>query len=158
MSLLVVNISDMKLSADAEDVIVTYSLGSCLGVTAYDPKTHIGGMVHCLLPTASSARDRARENPFMFVNTGVAMMVRQLIDKGAEKQRLIFKAAGGANMRSDTLFNTGARNFEALQKLLDRNGVTLSATDVGGTTPRTIFLHLDTGKMIIRSLGEGKEL
>ncbi|MBU4190763.1 MAG: chemotaxis protein CheD, partial [Proteobacteria bacterium] len=150
MALHIVNISDMKLSADREDVIVTYSLGSCLGVTVYDPKAGIGAMVHCLLPHAGAARDKARANPYMFVNTGVAMMVRKLMDRGAEKRRIIFKAAGGANMRGDNLFNTGARNFEALDKLLDRNSVTLSASNVGGTIPRTMFLHLDTGRVVVR--------
>ncbi len=158
MSLHVVNISDMKYSSHPEDVIVTYSLGSCLGVTAYDPKTHIGGLVHCLLPTASSARHKARENPYMFVNTGVTSMVRKLVDKGAVRDRLVFKVAGGANMRNDNLFNTGLRNFEALGKLLDRNHVTLAAVDVGGTIPRTMFLHLDTGRVLVRSLGEESEL
>jgi len=158
MNLIVVNISDMKISTHSEDVIVTYSLGSCLGVTAYDPTLKIGAMVHCLLPTASSARRRARENPFMFVNTGVAMMVRQLVDKGAQRSNLIFKAAGGANMRNDNLFNTGARNFEALEKLFQRNKVKLSATEVGGTVPRTLFLHLETGRVLVRSLGEEMEL
>ncbi|ADU64163.1 MAG: chemotaxis protein CheD [Pseudodesulfovibrio sp.] len=158
MALHIVNISDMKLSADREDVIVTYSLGSCLGVTVYDPKAGIGAMVHCLLPHAGAARDKARANPYMFVNTGVAMMVRKLMDRGAEKRRIIFKAAGGANMRGDNLFNTGARNFEALDKLLDRNSVTLSASNVGGTIPRTMFLHLDTGRVVVRSLGEEKDI
>ncbi|MGL1863328.1 MAG: chemotaxis protein CheD [Pseudodesulfovibrio sp.] len=158
MNLHIVNISDMKFSTNEEDVIVTYSLGSCLGVTAYDPKIKIGGLVHCLLPTAGAAREKARDNPFMFVNTGVAMMVRRLMDKGAEKSRIIFKAGGGANMRNDTLFNTGARNFEALETLLDRNQVKLAARDVGGTIPRTMFLHLDTGRVVVRSLGEETEL
>lgn len=158
MNIHVVNISDMKYSTQAEDVIVTYSLGSCLGVTAYDPVTRIGGLVHCLLPTASSARDRMRDKPYMFVNTGVAQMVHMLMDKGAERDQLVFKAAGGANMRNDNLFNTGRRNFEALQRLLERNEISLAASDVGGTIPRTMFLHLDTGRVVIRSLGEEKEL
>jgi chemotaxis protein CheD len=158
MALQIVNISDMKLSAAPEDIIVTYSLGSCLGVTAYDPKAGVGGMVHCLLPHAGAARDKARANPFMFVNTGVAMMVRKLMDRGASKRNIIFKAAGGANMRGDNLFNTGARNFEALGKLLERNTVELTATDVGGTIPRTMFLYLDTGRVVVRSLGEEKDI
>lgn len=158
MNLLVVNISDMKYSTHAEDVIVTYSLGSCLGVTAYDPVTHIGGLVHCLLPTSQSARHKAKDNPYMFVNTGVTSMVRKLVEKGADKGRLVFKAAGGANMRNDNIFNTGLRNFEALEKLLDTNAVTLAAKDVGGTIPRTMFLHLDTGRVLVRSLGEDSEL
>lgn len=158
MTLLTVTISDMKLSANPEDSIITYSLGSCLGVTAYDPVRRVGGLVHCLLPHASSARKKAREKPYMFVNTGVAMMVRKLIDLGAKKDRLVIKAAGGANMRNDTLFNTGARNFKALEELLSRNGVSLSAQDVGGTIPRTMILYLDTGRVVVRSLGEEMDL
>lgn len=158
MSTIIVNISDMKKSADAEDIIVTYSLGSCLGVTAFDPVAGIGGMVHCLLPTGDRNNGKASTNPYMFVNTGVAEMVRQLKEMGAEKGRLVFKAAGGANMRGDTLFNTGARNFEALEKLLENNGVELTASDVGGTIPRTMFLHIGSGKVVVRSLGEEKEI
>jgi len=155
---LIVNISDMKLSTDSRDVIVTYSLGSCLGVTAYDPKAKIGGMVHCLLPHATSAMQKARQNPFMFVNTGVATMVRQLIEKGAKRERIVIKAAGGANMRNDTLFNTGLRNFESLEKLLESNKVPLTSCDVGGTIPRTLFLFLGTGRVVVRSFGEETEL
>jgi len=158
MKLHIVNISDMKFSGKPQDVIVTYSLGSCLGVTAYDPQVGVGGMIHCLLPSSDSARDRARVNPFMFVNTGVPMMVRKLMGRGAVKSRLVFRVAGGANMRNDGLFNTGARNFEALEKLLVRNNVKLAASDVGGTIPRTMFLYLDTGRVVVRSLGKEKEL
>ena len=156
--LLIVNISDMKLSDDPEDVIVTYSLGSCLGVTAYDPQAKIGGLVHCLLPTDASAKEKSRVNPFMFVNTGVTAMVRQLIKKGANRDRLIFKAAGGANMRDDTLFRTGERNMDALQRLLDKNNVQLTASDVGDTIPRTMFLFLEDGDVVVRSFGKEKAL
>ena len=91
MALRVVNISDMKFSKDSEDVIVTYSLGSCLGVTAFDPEAGVGGMIHCLLPNSSNNVKRAAANPFMFVNTGVVRMVRELINIGADKSRLVFK-------------------------------------------------------------------
>ena len=158
MSTLTVAISDMKFSTGPEDVIVTYSLGSCLGITAYDPKLRMGGMVHCLLPSAVGAGDKARKRPFMFVNTGVPMMVRTLVEKGAERNRLVFKAAGGANMRDNDFFNTGSRNLDALYKLLERNNVTLEAKAVGGTIPRTMFLFLDTGRVVIRSLGKESEL
>jgi len=158
MALIIVSISDMKLSQSPDDVIVTYSLGSCLGVTAYDAKAGIGAMVHCLLPTAFNSRHKADEKPFMFVNTGVVRMVRELVARGADRNRLVFRAAGGANMRGDVLFNTGLRNYEALCKLLDRNHITLAGQDVGGTVPRTLFLHMSTGRVVVRSLGEEKDL
>ena len=156
--LLVVNISDMKFSGDPEDVIVTYSLGSCLGVTAFDPQTGLGAMIHCLLPTDAAAKEKSRANPYMFVNTGVTAMVRRLLAEGAARERLVFKAAGGANMRNDTLFRTGARNLEALERLLAKNDVALAASEVGGSIPRTMYLHMDTGAILVRSLGKEKAL
>lgn len=158
MSILTVSISDMKFSTNPEDIVVTYSLGSCLGITAYDPELRIGGMVHCLLPSPMGAGEKARQRPFMFVSTGLPQMVRTLVDKGAERSRLEFKAAGGANMRNNDFFSTGERNLSALRKLLKRNKVTLAAEAVGGTIPRTMFLFLDTGRVVVRSLGKESEL
>lgn len=157
-NLVVVSISDMKISAKSDDIVVTYSLGSCLGVTAYDPVVRVGGLIHCLLPRASAAREKAQQNPYMFVTTGVPLMVRKLIQKGAEVQRLVFKAGGCANMRNDDMFNTGQRNFEALQRLLDRNNITLAAQAVGGSMPRSMFLHIATGRVVIKSLGQESDI
>lgn len=156
--LLVVNISDMKLSGKEEDVVVTYSLGSCLGVTAYDAHAGVGGMIHCLLARGSTAREKAQQNPYMFVTTGVPLMVRKLIQMGADVNRMVFKAAGCANMRNDDMFQTGRRNFEALLRLLDRNNITLAAQAVGGSIPRTMFLHINSGRVFIKSLGDEFEL
>lgn len=158
MSQIVVSISDMKFSKRPADVIVTYSLGSCLGVAAYDPVAGVGAILHALLPVASASPERAKENPYMFVNSGMASMVKILFQLGAKKRHLVFKVAGGSNMRGDTLFNTGLRNMESFQHLMDTNRIPVSGCDVGGTIPRTLFLHMDTGRVSVRSLGKEKEL
>ena len=155
---IVVNISDMKFSKRQGDYIVTFSLGSCVGVTAYDPVAKVGAMVHCLLPSSLSSPEKAKDNPYMFVNSGVAGMVRMLFKLGAKREKLIFKVAGGANMRGDTLFNTGARNLEALETLLDKNRITLAGKDVGGTIPRTMYLYMDTGRVVVKTFGKEREL
>lgn len=158
MNKIVINISDMKFSKRSEDVLVTYSLGSCLGVTAYDPIAGLGGLLHALLPTASVAPDKAQANPYMFVTSGVAGMVKTLFRLGARRENLIFKVAGGADMRGDTLFRTGARNVEALTKLLEKNRIKIAGSDIGGTIPRTLSLHLNTGKVVVRTFGKDKEI
>lgn len=156
---LVVNISDMKLSKRSTDVLVTYSLGSCLGVAAFDPQTRIGGLIHCLLPLSKVAPAKAKDNPFMFVNTGVASMLRTLISRGAKRNQLIIKAAGGAHMMQvNNLFDTGSRNLAALKGLLQKNGLKLHGSDTGGNIPRTMYLYLDTGKVEVKSFGKVKEL
>ncbi len=47
-----IGISEMRVSNQPDDVLVTYSLGSCIGVTIYDPIVHVGGMIHCMLPNS----------------------------------------------------------------------------------------------------------
>ena len=153
-----VNISDMKFSKRPGDVIVTFSLGSCIGVTAYDPVIRVGAMVHCLLPSSASSPEKAKENPFMFVNSGVTGMVRVLFKLGATRDNLVFKVAGGSNMRGDTLFNTGSRNLEALEALMEKNRINLVGRDVGGTIPRTMYLFMDTGRVSVKTFGKEREL
>ena len=45
----IVGISDMKVSSANDDVLITYSLGSCLGVIIYDPVAHVAGLLHSML-------------------------------------------------------------------------------------------------------------
>lgn len=153
-NLVVVQISDFRWSKRQKDVIVTYSLGSCVGLIAYDPLNQIGGMIHCLLPAAPKDSEKARDNPFMFVNTGVAAMMRRLLKAGAARSNLVLKAAGGAKMMGvNNMFDTGARNVEALNKMLAVNDLRLAACDFGGGIPRTLSLDVETGRVVVKSFG-----
>ena len=159
MAQMVVNISDMGVSGNKDDVLVTYSLGSCLGVTVYDPALCIGGLIHCLLPLSSASKTQPVENPCMFVNTGVPHMIKAMLRQGAKKERLIIKAAGGAHMNGQAmLFNIGERNYATLLKLLDANNLRLSGTEVGGMVPRTCTLELSSGQTMVRTFGQSKKI
>lgn len=156
---IVVSISDMKISRRSRDVLVTHALGSCLGLAAYDPVAGVGGLIHCLLPLARDNGKGPPKNPFMYVNTGVAQMMRTLLGRGATKETLILKAAGcGRMMHISNQFDTGANNLAALRKLLKINEMRLEAEDVGGTIPRTMRLFVGTGKVVISSSGRTWEL
>jgi len=158
MSTIIVGLSDMQFSVDPVDVLVTYSLGSCIGVSAYDPQARVGGLIHCLLPSPGEAPDGEKKNPFKFVTTGVPAMVRSLLEAGASQNRLIFMGAGGANIRSKYHVPIGAENAEALRGVLAYNNVRLAAEEFGGTIPRTMFLHLDTGRVVVRTMGVPHDL
>ncbi|WP_319541132.1 chemotaxis protein CheD [uncultured Pseudodesulfovibrio sp.] len=158
MSTIVVGLSDMRISVVPEDVLVTYSLGSCIGVSAYDPKARIGGLIHCLLPLPGEAPDGERDNPFKFVTTGIPVMVRRLVKAGADQRRLVFKGAGGASIRSQYHVPIGAENAKALRGVLAYNNARLTAEEFGGTIPRTMFLYLDTGRVVIRTKGVPHDL
>lgn len=157
--LITVNISDMKVSSKLDDVLVTYSLGSCVGVALYDPLQKIGGLIHCMLPLSKVDPERAKEAPYMFVDTGLPIMMQTLLNMGADKKRIVAKVAGGAVLLDDNgIFRIGERNHIVVRKLLWKNNILISSEDVGGTMARTMYLHINDGKTTIKSAGKEYEL
>ena len=45
-----VGMADLKV-AHAPDSLTTLGLGSCIGLTLYDPVAKVGGLVHFMLPS-----------------------------------------------------------------------------------------------------------
>jgi chemotaxis protein CheD len=151
----IVAVADMQIANGEDDVIVTHALGSCLGVTIYDPVVRVGGMLHVMLPLSTIDPQKAADNPYMFVDTAVPRLFLEAYKWGAQKGRLEVRMAGGAairrNEQSPDFFEIGRRNVVMLRKLLWRNGVLLKAEDVGGGHSRTMSLALGTGEVRIRT-------
>lgn len=150
-----IGISDVKISKDLKETLITYSLGSCLGLAVYDPENQVGGLIHCLLPLAKIDPEKAKKNPNMFVETGVPLLLQKMISRGAKKKNLIIKAAGcGKALNSGEQFNIGNRNFTVLRKILWKNNLLLSGKDVGGSKARTLSLRMEDGEVLIKSGSE----
>lgn len=155
----VVSISDMKISNCEDDIIITYSLGSCIGMAVYDPVAKVGGMIHYMLPASKIAPAKAEANPAMFADTGVPMLLNYLLQSGAQKSRMLIKVAGGAQLMDDNkVFNIGERNFLMLRKLLWANNLLLKGQHVGGAVARTLKLEIATGRVTVRFAGSEVEL
>ncbi len=155
----IVSVSDAKVSNDPAELITTYSLGSCIGVCLYDSATHIGGLLHYQLPDSKIDPERAQEKPFMFADTGMKLLVEKLVSMGANKKRMQIKIAGGAEMNTGPKgFNIGKRNYLAIRKILWKNGMFIDAEDIGGSSPRNMYLHLTNGEVMVRSNGIEKTL
>ncbi len=150
-----VKISDMIILNSGYDEIITYSLGSCIGVTLYDPIIKMGGMLHSLLPQAKLNPARAAANPFMFVDSGLITMLEVFKQKGSISKNLICKVAGGGNfLDTKGFFKTGERNYTILRKVLWKQKIMIKSEDVGGSIPRTMVLYMATGQTAIRSHGK----
>jgi chemotaxis protein CheD len=154
-----VEISDMKLSAEAEDILVTYALGSCLGVAIYDPAARVGGMVHCMLPHSAIDPEKAEANPCMFVDSGIPALFEGAYQLGAHKERVVVKAAGCAQiLDAQGHFRIGERNYAMFRKLLWRNNVLINGEAVGGGCSRTMYLDVGTGRVSVRINGTIQDL
>lgn len=156
---LTVGISEMKVSKNPGDTLVTYSLGSCIGVALFDPDAGVGGLIHCMLPLSRLDPTKAQQNPQMFTDTGVPALIQSLLDKGGTRKRMIAKVAGAASPLNDNgMFKIGERNYTVLRKVLWKNEILIAAEDVGGTIARTMTLCISNGKTTIRSGGTEREL
>jgi len=152
MATIVVDIADMAVSANADDTLITYSLGSCIGLAIWDPVARVGGMLHYMLPESQLAPEKARSNPAMFCDTGVPKLFRAAYELGAVKSRLVVKVAGGSQLLDDNgTFNIGKRNYLALRKIFWKNGVMINGESVGGSLSRTLKLEVGTGNVSVRS-------
>lgn len=156
-SKLIVGIADLKVSADPADTLVTYALGSCLGVCIYDPDAGVAGMLHAMLPSAVTDVERGKVNPARFIDTGVPALFKGAYALGARKERIVVKVAGGASMASGDRpdgFQIGKRNYIELKKVLWRNGVIITDEDVGGGISRTVTMDVSTGTVTVKAGGE----
>jgi chemotaxis protein CheD len=156
----IVGIADMAISGDPRDLILTYALGSCLGVCVWDPVVKVGGMLHLMLPQGSLSPEKAADNPLMFADTGIPKLFLGSYALGAKKERMIVVVAGGAsfNVKEDTDLAIGQRNVAMLRKVMWKNGVLLKKHELGGTEPRNMTLDIESGEVSVAFAGETRVL
>lgn len=156
-ALLVVGVSDCRVSSQEESSLITYALGSCIALAIHDPVARVGGMLHLMLPDSSLDPVKAAERPYMFADTGIPLLFLRAYAAGAEKRRLAVHIAGGAQVIDDKgLFNIGKRNHLAVRKVLWRAGVLVASEAVGGNESRTVRLEVGSGRFCLRSAGAGE--
>lgn len=154
-----VGIGEMVVSGDRSDVLVTYALGSCVGLSLYDPVLRIGGLIHCMLPLSSANTETSPKSPLMFTDTGVAALLRGLFDAGCRREHLVAKVAGAAsNLDEGGLFRIGERNYAVLRRVLWKNDVLIAGEAIGGAEARTLTLEIATGRTCVRARGTEIEI
>jgi len=151
----------MKISGNDPDMLITYALGSCLGIAVYDFSLKRAGLLHCMLPDSSIDRNKAAGNPCMYVDSGMKVLLDNFYQNGSLKKNLIIRVAGGSSSKvneEEDFFKIGHRNFVSLRKYLWNEGLMLKAYDVGGYGSRTVTLEVESGKMLIKAKGSIKQL
>ena len=153
--------ADFKV-AKKDGILKTTGLGSCVGLTLYDPITFISGMAHIMLPHSEIAREGSL-NVAKYADTAIPELLNQMKAQGANTNRIVAKMAGGAQMfalsnGNDTM-RIGPRNVETCKELLNHYQIPLHGEDTGANYGRTIEFYCATGKLLIRSVQRGvKEL
>jgi chemotaxis protein CheD len=131
--------------------LATYALGSCIAVVAWDWKLRLGGLLHAMLPDSSIDRRRSALDPFVYVDTGIPELFRQMEQRGGSKRRIRCCLAGGASMMLDPVrFEIGKRNYLAAKKAFWKIGAFIDQEDVGGAETRSLRLDLSSGQIDMR--------
>ncbi len=151
MSNITIGISDLN-ACRAPDVLVTYALGSCVGICLMDSVAGVGGLSHIMLPD-SSGMSNAATTPMRFADTAIPLLVQKMSLMGANRGRMKAKIAGGAVMfaTSSDKFNIGDRNVQAVKAVLNSLRIPIVAEDTGLDYGRTVFFYPETGIMEIKA-------
>ncbi len=156
--LIKVGMADYKVGR-APATLISYGLGSCIGISLYDPQTKIGGLLHIMLP--DSSKSRSNENRAKFADTGIVDMLQELQKMGAVKSRLVAKLAGGAQMfafaNASDIMRVGVRNVEASKEILKGLSIPIVGEDTGKNYGRTVQIDLSTGIYTVKTIDKGNK-
>lgn len=156
-SKIIIGIADMKMAQNS-GMLITYALGSCIGICLYDQAIRLGALVHIMLPLNM---ETGRTNTMKYADTGIRETLRQMESRGASRNRITAKIAGGAKMfeiKGGSLSNIGLRNIESVHTTLKREGVKLLQEDVGGTVARTLLFDVSNGLGCVRCYGRPEHI
>jgi len=128
-----------------------------VGIALYDPVKKVAGLAHIMLPSSQQARNNS--NIAKFADTAIVKLVEDMVAIGADRSKIVAKLAGGAQMFSfnntSEMLRIGARNVAASKEMLSLLNIPVISEDTGGNYGRTIEIHSEDGKLVIKTIGHG---
>ncbi len=155
MQELFVNMGEMA-ALKSSGVLTTVGLGSCIGLTIYDPVAQVGGMAHIFLARNPNS-EKAPELPGKYADTGVKALIDLVESLGTRQRRLEAKLAGGANIFNNLSANglsIGQQNIIAVREQLEKYQIPIVGEQVAGNKGRKMRLSIETGIVIVTSVGQ----
>ncbi|WDP89635.1 MAG: HDOD domain-containing protein [Desulfobacter sp.] len=138
------------------DHILQAYLGTCLGVSLYDPVAKAGGLIHILLPEPPG--DYGSPTPEKYASTGIPILIKTLTGMGCRPENLKAVIAGGAFVgplsHQDIGLDIGGRSAEIAQELLRGQGIEIINSETGGFFTCTLELDMKTGDARIKPAWE----
>jgi chemotaxis protein CheD len=144
----------------APGILTTLGLGSCVGIALYDRYNKIAGLAHVMLPSSNEIKNN--ENKSKFVDTGIDLLIKMMVEEGAVKRYIIAKIAGGSQMFSfnnnSSVLKIGERNVLATKMKLKELNIDIISEDTGGNYGRTIELNAEDGSLLVKTIGHGVKI
>ena len=129
-------------------------LGSCVAITLWHPRLHLGGMCHYMLPYRLNGR-KDEPSDGRYADEALEMFAREMRRNNTRAADYQAKIFGGGRMFS-TAANGGRhvdiseRNVQIGRKLVARGGFNLISEDLGGSGHRNVVLDLWSGDVWVK--------
>lgn len=157
MAELITGIGEFKISNTPGDIIKAYGIGSCIAIGMFCGYNKVAGMLHAALPDSSVSTEKSKNNPALFVDSGMEALIESLRKYGCVPSKMTVKITGGASMLDNNAkFNVGNKNIETVRGLFKKYNLNVVGQDVGGSIGRNVSFFVDTGKMLVVKIGLGK--
>lgn len=152
---IVVGMADYKLACGTQK-LMTRDLGSCVAVAIRDPEKKIGGLLHIMLPVCMKSEKQKEEEYPKYADTGIDLLIKELLAQGVSKRRLTAKLAGAAHMvKTQTVPESqdlSSQNLEAVKQRLAYHQIPIIAMEVGDAYPRTVIFEPESGILQIKTM------
>lgn len=146
----IIGLGGMAFSNRPGDILKTFALGTCVGVTAYSERKKAAGMIHIVLPRPDNGAE-GRERPAYYATTGIPLLIHEMCRQfGCRRTEIMIGLFGGAELASSRdVFRVGQRNIAEIEKILVSLHLSCRLTDTGGCFSRTIELDVHSGEVKI---------
>ncbi len=137
--------------------MISTLLGSCVAACLWDPVSGVIGMNHFLL-----ASDHRRGSGSVVTSASgmygiqaMELLINDMLKAGANRAHLRAKAFGGARLNApehdqSPVFAVGDMNARFIREFLDKEGIPLEASDLGGDHARLIHFSAHDYSVYLR--------
>ncbi len=135
--------------------VVTTVLGSCISVTMFVVRLKLGSICHGLLPSCNKQFCPANCTAgARYVDCSIMQMLKKLNRIGVKRSEIEVKVFGGAEMlgSDNDSINVGKQNAISAYRVIERHGLSLAASDIGGNWGRKILFYTYTGDVFLRRI------
>jgi chemotaxis protein CheD len=136
------------------DLALATLLGSCVAACICDPRAGVGGINHFLLPDdGGAATPCPATNATRYGVQAMEMLIDEILKQGGARPRLQAKLFGGANVITmSSASPVGERNRKFALDFLRREGIPVTAADLGGAHARRVFFRPAVNKVLVQVL------
>ncbi len=131
-------------------------LGSCVAITLWHPKKHIGGMCHYMLPKDRRKEKRPGEHTGLdgkYADEAMRMFMHEIKKSHTSAHDYEVKIFGGGNQFPDQdqrVFTVSDQNVDVGRELLAKHGLKIKSEHLGGNGHRNVMFDLWSGDVWVK--------